>query len=167
MQDLIPEQLRGLSQPAVEGHTETGSGPDKGMRKTRKTVGEEVRLLSEILKNIPSSELGLILEGYLDAVRDGIIVGTPLTGTRFTRSYQKQGKKFKRRLQDEAVLETRELQKWLTAQRQAARLENLRHQGRVETTMERLTAGTDDLKLLAQIRRERLRAEQPQRRQRE
>ena len=120
----------------------------------------EVRLLSEILKSVPPSELGLILEGYLNAVKDGIIVGTPLTGTRFTRSYQRQGKKVKRRLQDEAVLDTRELQKWLTAQRQAARLENLRYQGRVETTLERLTAGTDDLRLLAQIRRERLRAEQ-------
>ena len=160
MQDLIPEQLRGQSQPEVVGHTEPENEQAKGARKTRKAMAGEVRLLSEILKSVPPSELGLILEGYLNAVKDGIIVGTPLTGTRFTRSYQRQGKKVKRRLQDEAVLDTRELQKWLTAQRQAARLENLRHQGRVETTLERLTAGTDDLKLLAQIRRERLSAEQ-------
>lgn len=112
--------------------------------------------LSELLKPIPGTELALILERYMEAIRDGTIAAVPHPGQRFTRTYidPQTGQKRKRTLTDESILLTSAVTTWIMDCRRKVRYQNMIRTGRVETTDERLASGEDDFDHLVALRRQ-------------
>lgn len=115
-------------------------------------------LLSSLITAIPPQERRLVIDGYEDAIRRGIIRAVPVEGKPIPISMSGSGgKRVRRTLREEWVRDTPELKEWITAQRTESRYAAIAATGRVVSTVERLESGEDDFERLAEIRRQLLR----------
>ncbi|GAA3998976.1 hypothetical protein GCM10022631_07230 [Deinococcus rubellus] len=113
--------------------------------------------LSSLLRPLPNNEVCLIVSGYTDALLEGVIEAMPEQDQTFDLVYlNEQGQETTAQLNEEFVVVTDEMTRWLAAQQLASRYLIMTNTRTLHTTEERLKNQLDDLRAMAQIRRDAL-----------
>lgn len=138
--------------------TPSATRPSRGGRPPRRPGPPVYRLFGELLADVPPRERFFVLERFEDAVRDGAVSAVRARGAVHKRLdvVTPQGKRVRRVVREEIVLDDGSFRAWFARERRASRLAVLAVTGRVETSVERLEGGEDDFARLVAVRRARL-----------
>lgn len=138
--------------------TPSAERPPRGGRPPRRAAPPVFRLLSELLADVPPQERFFVLAHFEDAVRDGAVSALRARGAKSSRLdvVTPQGKRVRRVVREEIVLDDGAFRAWFARERRASRLAVLAVTGRIETTVKRLESGEEDSARLVAVRRARL-----------